>query len=584
MDHTHDPTSRLSPEMLAEFFEFLHLRDLISASHVSRTWRSSALAFPALWSRMHITWPTRSPEDVLNMALSRAGELPVDFEYGPCSRGPPEGLVVALGKLMPRFISFRWVYDPRILELTLAAPLLQEFSCDGGFRLLPGDFLGGSKGRLRTLRLTWTAFPLRCPALATVTYLRAGCPQFSEDLGFDRIFKLCPRLEFMRLRHVHTRPEGTIPAGPVPPSLRVVKLQSGVDTDLVQLFRASALVSVAHVQLKQPVAAPHNMSPFLAGALDLAVTFELPKKARIVANMPDASVRTLVLYEVDQVFKPAIFLAKILRDMTHRMTVRSLRIPLAVLVLLVAAELPWPGVLQLAVDIYEHDSDTQPFRFGEASRRFSWAPLDCLQSLSRSFPALTRLALSFHSEDAAASTVVSVRVDRALCMAENNDVDLTKNIGPDHAAFTHGVLVDLEVLRISVDVFHYLMENSEMPAVLRNLSLEIILKDGRAYRSACPKQRKALERISQLGGRFPALLWQRLEINMTRHTPRLHDVRTLLSRLARARLAKHPEINIRGVRRTYVDVAEVPAGLRVVFGPSSGQSGDALPIVLKSGW
>ncbi|EJD39750.1 hypothetical protein AURDEDRAFT_171199 [Auricularia subglabra TFB-10046 SS5] len=337
--------------------------------------------------------------------MSRAGELPVDFHYGPWGNWPSEILIASVGRHMHRFRSFSWTYEARSLNLTLPAPMLQSCTCAETFYALPSDFLGGSAGRLRTLHIGDTRFPHTCPALATVKHLRASCPWHANgDLRFHAIFALCPRLEVLHLRHIHIRADGALPVGPIPRTLRVVKLHARADCDLVQLYNASVLVSVPHVRLKQPLTTSYNMSPFLNGALSMSVSFEPRKKATIVAEMPHSREHRLVLYELEQVFKPALFVSKILRDMKTA-TVGSLRIPLDLLALLVAAELPWPCVAQLTVDVLEHDAnETQPFQFGDGSRRFRWEPLDCLRSLSQSFPALNSLVLSLPSNDTTTAT------------------------------------------------------------------------------------------------------------------------------------------------------------------------------------
>ncbi|EJD42869.1 hypothetical protein AURDEDRAFT_168116 [Auricularia subglabra TFB-10046 SS5] len=319
--------------------------------------------------------------------MSRAGELSVDLQH------------------MHRFRSFEWTYEPRSLNLTLCALLLQSYACVQSFYPLPSDFPGGSAGFLRTLRSPWHAR--------------------SEDLRYHAIFALCPRLEVLHLLHIHIRPDGTLPTGPVPRTLRVVKLHGRADCDLVQLYNASVLVSVPHVRLKQPLTTAYNMSPFLNGDLSISVSFDPRKKAIIVAEMPNSRTQTLVLYELDRVFKPAVFVAKILRDM-NTTTVGRLRVPLGLLALLVAAELPWSGVLQLTVDIFEDDAnDAQPFQFGDESRSFRWEPLDCLRSLSQSFPALNTLVLSLHSKNTTTATSLIDGEELAHYLCESNNFGLS---------------------------------------------------------------------------------------------------------------------------------------------------------------
>ncbi|EJD37938.1 hypothetical protein AURDEDRAFT_187918 [Auricularia subglabra TFB-10046 SS5] len=399
--NTGDPTLLLSPEMLAECFVFLDLRDLISASHVSRTWRSSALAFPALWSDIPITWPLYDPEAIINMAISRAGQRALDFEYHPFSSHIPGSLVAAVGKQMHRFRTFIWEYDFGSLDFTLPAPLLQKLVCGMHLISLPRDFLGGSVGNLHTLRLGDVRFPRECPALATLTHLLASYPWYLDgDMGFDRIFALCPQLEVLHLRNIQPR-EVSLPTGPAPRTLRLVKLHADADCDLVQVHKTWGVAS-PQVRLKMPLTTAYSMSSFLEGALDIAAAFEPHNKARIVANLPDSRRHTLVFYELEEVFQPAVVIAKIFNGMTSATAaqVRSLRLPLSVLGPVLASTARWSRISRLTVDMYEHDAyDTQPYEFGETYRRFRWTTLGCLRLMPQRFPRLSALALALHRKD-----------------------------------------------------------------------------------------------------------------------------------------------------------------------------------------
>lgn len=390
-----DPTSRLSTEMLAECFKHLPLRYLLSASHVSSSWRAAALAFPALWSQIRISWPIRDAGDLLHMAMSRAGELSVDFEYRSFYHPPSKNFISAVSHHMHRFRSIVWDASPRHLDLTARAPLLQSLVLGGHIFTLPKEFLGRAAGSLRTLRTADIRFPKVGPALTTLTELRASCPWYvSGDLGIHRVFALCPQLEILHLRNVHEWSEGALPAGPPPPTLRELTLHGRADCDLVRLYNTSSLTSVPRVRLEQPLATAYSMAPFLNGALDLSVVFEKDNNARIVVAMPSAREHTLVLYELEWASRPAIFVAKILREMQTE-TVRTLRVPLSVLSHLLSdtPSCDWPRVARLTVDVFASDTPV------DARSNFSWQSLDCLRELSQRFPAITALLLSVHPHD-----------------------------------------------------------------------------------------------------------------------------------------------------------------------------------------
>lgn len=308
---------------------------------------------------------------------------------------------------MHRFRSFRWAWDLSAVDLRLRAPLLQRFENREAFYAIPSGFLGGAAGRLHTLCLGDALFPDSCPALATVTHLRASYPGYIDaPLRFERIFALCPQLEVLDLRTIFEHTRVRLPTGPFPPTLKVVKLHAIVDCDLVHLYRAWAhgvSGSLQHVRLKMPLTPAYNVAPFLDGAVEIAMTFAREEhKARIVADLPNARRRILVLYELEQVFEPAAVLARIFRDLTPSTIagVRSLRVPFSVLHHVLSADLPWPALSRLDVDMFAHDGyDTTPYEFGETYRRFRWSTLDCLRAL----PAVTALSLMLHSKNPADS-------------------------------------------------------------------------------------------------------------------------------------------------------------------------------------
>ncbi|EJD39734.1 hypothetical protein AURDEDRAFT_187244 [Auricularia subglabra TFB-10046 SS5] len=377
-----DSTRRLPPEVLAACFTFLDLGELVSASHVSQSWRTAALSFPALWSNIVIFARLGTSGRLLHMAVSRAGQLPLDVEYTQISPMPTQSMLKAVGQYFPRFRSFKWTCYPGYIDLSLPAPLLREFCCSEWMCSIPQDFLGGRAGALRTLHLDDAVFPETCPALARVTDLRARYPEFADEGGrLLHIFDLCPRLEVLRLRDLDGVPGRELPAGPAPRTLRKVTLDAWTSCDLLLLYAVWELEAVADVQLRMPLGASLRIAPFIGGAVELSVLFDGDRDAvHITAELPDARTRKVTC---DDVGDPVATLAEMLRDGAALSHMQTLSVPLGVLGRALAGAHHWPALSHLIVHIYADDMHP------DGAPRSSWAHLNCL----RSAPALESLAL-----------------------------------------------------------------------------------------------------------------------------------------------------------------------------------------------
>lgn len=376
-----DITQNLPAEVLAACLRFLDLRDLIAASHVSCFWRSSALAFPDLWSHISIDGSLWTSPDVLNTAISRAGQHPVDMDHfgeGALTDAMSEVIIEHLH----RFRSLKWTYNLFGVNLIHPAPLLRSLSCrDLRFRITE-DFLGGSPGALRTLSVGEAIFPHLCPALASVTHLHATFPGYSDaDAGFQHLFDLCPRLETLHLHDLAGTAGGELPAGPAPRSLKEVMLWSGTGCNLIELYTAWRLESVQDVQLCMPIDVDAHLAPFFSDALDLSVALQgedwVDGAVRIVAQLPGGRRRTFVSSDLDNVRDPG----RLITQMLRAPQVRTLSIPL-VLLGRGAMHQYWPLLAHLSIDIYESRMfDSGLPRPCESGQSFPWDDLQCLRSL-----------------------------------------------------------------------------------------------------------------------------------------------------------------------------------------------------------
>ncbi|EJD32763.1 hypothetical protein AURDEDRAFT_178140 [Auricularia subglabra TFB-10046 SS5] len=140
-----DVTRALSLEVLAEYLSFLTFRDVISPSRVCRFWRSAALGFPRLWSRVHLRAPLAQSAWMLRMAVSRSGRLPIDFEYRSHRWSPPSLTTGMSGSAGGP--------SSNPIDVSRPAPSIREFISGGPRNVIPKEFLGDSIGQLRNLEL-----------------------------------------------------------------------------------------------------------------------------------------------------------------------------------------------------------------------------------------------------------------------------------------------------------------------------------------------------------------------------------------------------------------------------------------------
>ncbi|EJD40399.1 hypothetical protein AURDEDRAFT_115886 [Auricularia subglabra TFB-10046 SS5] len=391
-----DRTRRLSPEVLAPCFAFLELRSLIFASHVSRSWRSAALAFPALWSYIDIRHSSgENPALLLHLAVSRAGKLPLDVEYIQYLDAPAQSFLDAIYQYFGRFRSFHWSCDPDDIDISRPAPILREFCFEGSTCTVPQDFLGGCVGALRTLHLDEAIFPETCPALMTVTDLRANYPAYAfESRRLLRIFDVCPRLEVLHLRDLFGNPGFELPAGLptglAPRTLRKVTLQSW-GCNLVQLYTMWGLESVADVGLRNEMDMSLRLASVINGAVDISVLYAGYQQADIVARLSGARKRRVQTNNVTYDTEVTIaVLAEMLRNGTALSQMKSLRVSLSVLGPVLEGAYHWPQLANLSVHVYTNyltGRQIQP-------PRFRWSVLNCL----RAAPALKSLALHVEAD------------------------------------------------------------------------------------------------------------------------------------------------------------------------------------------
>ncbi|KZV81256.1 hypothetical protein EXIGLDRAFT_731544 [Exidia glandulosa HHB12029] len=259
---------RVPPEVLASCLRFLSLADLVRASHVSRHWRSVALAFPALWTDIRLTSAHPRILELLRSVLPRTGACPVDFVYTrshkTSSPGPLDDIDLLLCGHMHHMRSISW---PGSIDATCflqPAPMLETVSCNSvEIAYLPEHFLGGVVGRLRTLELAYLDLPLRdYPALSTVTRLVCALPwDVRETAGLGPLFELFPKVEYLHLQALGAQ-HGT-PSGSAPPSLQFLIVQ----TQDLNVDVASVLDRCRHEHVRNVILDARTVHPDLLDSL-----------------------------------------------------------------------------------------------------------------------------------------------------------------------------------------------------------------------------------------------------------------------------------------------------------------------------
>ncbi|EJD39717.1 hypothetical protein AURDEDRAFT_187238 [Auricularia subglabra TFB-10046 SS5] len=333
-----------------------------------------------------------APAALMHMAVSRAGQLPLDFEYLELDGEPTQSILEAVSQYFCRFRSFNWTCHPGCIDISRPAPLLREFRCYEWMCRIPRDFLGGCVGALRTLHLDGAIFPETCPALVTVTDLCVGSHESADDAcWFHRIFDLCPRLEVLHLSELDGGPGDELPAGPAPRTLRKVTLESSTSCNVLQLYAPWRLESVADVRLNNITMNPSlRLASFIDGAVDVSVIYDGCRRADIAALLSGARKRKLQAEGSRDTKEDVAILAEMLRNGTALSHMESLRVSLNVLGPALEGAYHWPQLANLSVHVYTNDLTVRQTE----CPWFRWSVLNCL----RAAPALESLVLHVEAE------------------------------------------------------------------------------------------------------------------------------------------------------------------------------------------
>ena len=218
------PINRLPPGIIAKVLKFCESdKDLISATHVCRRWRSALTSAPSLWTKIAFQDPNRALA-----YLTRSGALPIDVSVRTWN-SHPEDFDTSDIPWLDRVQSMDLRGNEKDIEAILRqlshpAPLLRILKVDGRYHWtpvqwrapgsvdFPREFLGGQAPSLRDLSLdsislaAITKFPLA--NLTSLTCINRHSGNKVEDLL--PVLASAPLLENLTL---HLRVMPVSPAG-----------------------------------------------------------------------------------------------------------------------------------------------------------------------------------------------------------------------------------------------------------------------------------------------------------------------------------------------------------------------------------
>ncbi|KAJ3522639.1 hypothetical protein NMY22_g11801 [Coprinellus aureogranulatus] len=252
-------------EAVAETWEDSKKLGWIKICHVCQRWRTVALGYAPLWSRISFAHP-----ELMKLLLSRSKGAPLDITIHPRWMDDRSLVRETLADIMSHTTRLRSVnlkisssgqhrFKDVLSKASGRAPMLRELTLSDPdpplrFAVIPSDFLQGGAPALRALVLDQVNIPWkRLPLSATLTRLNlTRCferPSVSEF--YESLSKLT-LLEDLQLSHrwipepgYSTIPSPTVPTPLTLPSLKTIKVEdwSDVVRDFFGVIRLPMIVS-----------------------------------------------------------------------------------------------------------------------------------------------------------------------------------------------------------------------------------------------------------------------------------------------------------------------------------------------------
>ncbi|KZV94315.1 hypothetical protein EXIGLDRAFT_835089 [Exidia glandulosa HHB12029] len=380
---------RVPPEILASCLQFLPLPERVRASHVSRHWRSVALAFPPLWGDIIVRSTTRSALALLDAVLPRSGLYPVDFAYFPKEPGA-SGLLGEIASVlhdhMHHMRTIEWPGSSDYFCFSQPAPMLEivrfnsDSSLDGS---IPDTFLGATAGRLRTLQMEYLGLPQeRCPALSTVTRLRGTLPwKPAQTADLRNLFDLFPNVKHLHLRDFHRRHK--LPSSPAPSSLEFLVIEaSGAGIDFSAVMDGWAHERVRRIDIRAHTLRGDGFAAIMSQVQALDVTIE---PSIVFKGSSDTGFTRTVQFGIGGL-SPSEFNAAIashvqaLHAAQSISLLKSLTLPLSIWARLIMLPITFPALTEVTLRLPGHDDyGGRDFNFHEL--RVVLLQLPMLQSM-----------------------------------------------------------------------------------------------------------------------------------------------------------------------------------------------------------
>ncbi|KZV79192.1 hypothetical protein EXIGLDRAFT_735491 [Exidia glandulosa HHB12029] len=199
-----DPLCRLPVELHVSCLQWLELGGIITASQVSRAWRTIALSEPSLWDSFDAS-SFENFERAFEVVLLRSQATPFDITWDTKvepSQRVREMLVAHASHLRKLHLpSCRWSDELLSVLLSTSLPHLRTLQAkyeNTRARLrLPDMMSDETMPKLQSVTLGPVLLPTRIHAVSSVTFLHLGAPSDCRDL-----FELFPLVQQVTLRDV----------------------------------------------------------------------------------------------------------------------------------------------------------------------------------------------------------------------------------------------------------------------------------------------------------------------------------------------------------------------------------------------
>ncbi|EJD44436.1 hypothetical protein AURDEDRAFT_166525 [Auricularia subglabra TFB-10046 SS5] len=393
----------LPAEILAECLAFMPFEDRVAVSHVSRAWRHTASAFPAVWSHIVLTSRSREPGSLFLMAISRAGQLPIllDCHEGSSGTSFDDAACNTVEAHLTRVRAISWHSAARNLfvpRLVRPAPLLERLTTDPTLKLtISKNFLGGQPSRLRFLEVDYLYLPSSAPVLSTVTDLRCRVDTAVGNVEqFLHLFELMPRLEYLSLDNLASPVMHCMPPGPALATLSRINLQAfgRPPGDIAAQYVAWSTDGMQHAQLWSDHPRDALKSVALPALLRDATKIIIALSGRAQIALWDSKGRQCCFWFPSRPENPKEHIYyRYFLSCAPLEQLRSASIDCTLLAS-VLDRLP-PNLAHLVLFVRECDSTpTVPVRNPE--RSFAWSSLECLASVSDRLGSLESLRLEIH--------------------------------------------------------------------------------------------------------------------------------------------------------------------------------------------